>query len=220
MLNFDNMLQQTGVIAILRNIPEESLIKVMDSLYEGGVRLAEITFDSTGTTSAQTTASHIRAAAEHMADRMLIGAGTVITEEQLNAAKIAGASFIISPHTDAQLIMATKELGLISLPGAMTVSEIVTAHRAGADYVKLFPASAFGTDYIKQVHGPLPAEKLLAVSGVGVEEVDAYVKAGVVGFGIGGAIANKKLCDEQRYDLICENARSYVNAYRKARGEK
>ena len=98
----------------------------------------------------------------------------------------------------------------------MTVSEIVTAAAAGADYVKLFPASVLGADFIKQVHGPLPAVKLIAVSGVAVSDIQSFIKAGACGFGIGSAIYSKKLCEEN-VDKISENARAYVNAYCDAR---
>ena len=208
MLNFDTLLEQTGIIAILRNISENAVEKVMDALYNGGVRLAEITFDSTGNTPSEQTAACIRKASEYMADKMLIGAGTVITKAQLKAAKSGGARFIISPNTDTAIIKATKRLGLISLPGAMTISEIVAADSAGADYVKLFPASSLGADFIKQVHGPLPAVKILAVSGVGAADVGEYLKAGALGFGIGSAIYSKKLCDEENFDKIEANAKS------------
>lgn len=217
MLNFDNILEKTGIIAIVRDITKESVTSVMDALYDGGVRLAEITFDSTGKTTPEETANIIRTAAEYMADKMLIGAGTVITEEQLNAARSGGARFIISPNTDTDIIKKAKQLGLISLPGAMTVSEVVAASTAGADYVKLFPASVLGADFIKQVHGPLPAVKLLAVSGVSPDDIATYIKAGACGFGIGSAIYSKKLCDAGNFEKMAENAKAFISAYSTAR---
>ena len=219
MLDFDKILEKTGIIAIVRGVSLDSVTKVMDALFAGGVKLAEITFDSTSKTSPERTAEIIRTAAEYMADKMLIGAGTVITEEQLLAAKSGGARFIISPNTDANIIRKTKELGLISLPGAMTVSEIVAASAAGADYVKLFPASVLGADFIKQVHGPLPSVKLLAVSGVSPSDIDTYINAGACGFGIGSAIYSKKLADAGDFEKIAENAKAFTDAYLAARGE-
>ena len=100
MLNFDTLLEQTGIIAILRNIPEQSITSVMDALYDGGVRLAEITFDSTEKVTPEQTAACIQKASEYMTDKMLIGAGTVTTKKQLKAAKAGGSRFIISPNTE------------------------------------------------------------------------------------------------------------------------
>ncbi len=210
--DFHTTLDNTRLIAILRGVPAETLPQVLDALYEGGVRLAEITYDATGEVPAEETAAMIEAAAIRMEGKMHIGAGTVLEEKQLSLTKDAGGSFIISPHTDAGLISRTKELGLISIPGAMTVSEVVTAHKAGADYIKLFPVSTLGPDFIGQVHGPLPHVKLLAVSGVGLVDIPMYLDAGAAGFGIGGAIVNRKLCLAGDFDTIRENAAAYAKA--------
>ncbi|MBQ8402355.1 MAG: bifunctional 4-hydroxy-2-oxoglutarate aldolase/2-dehydro-3-deoxy-phosphogluconate aldolase, partial [Clostridia bacterium] len=179
--DFHTTLTQTRLIAILRGIPGELLPDVLDRLYDGGVRLAEITFDAAGILPMEETAAQIAMAARRMDGKMHIGAGTVLTAEQTELTKNAGGTFIISPHTDPRLIAETKKQGLFSLPGAMTVSEIVTAHRAGADYIKVFPAGSLGADFIKQVHGPLPHVKLLAVSGVSLADVPAYLAAGAAG---------------------------------------
>lgn len=212
MLSFTTLLQNTRLIAILRGVPGDRLHKVLDALYEGGIRLAEITYDASGTIPAKETAEQIASAIRYMQDKMLIGAGTVLTAEQLEYTRTAGGTFIISPHTDPQLIRKTKELGLISIPGAMTVSEVVAAHAAGADYVKLFPASSLGPDFVRQVLSPLPHIRLLAVSGVSAKQAPDYLRAGVVGFGIGSSIVNGKLCREGAYDTIRTNAEQYVSA--------
>ncbi len=210
--NFQEDLEKTGLIVILRGVPGEMLGDVLDALYDGGIRLAEVTYDAAGIVPPQDTAASIAMAVKRMTGKMHIGAGTVLTEEQLRLTKEAGGTFIISPHTNPTLIVATKELGLFSLPGAMTVSEIVTAHKAGADFVKLFPASTLGPDFIKQVHGPLPHVKLLAVSGVGVDDIPAYRKAGAAGFGVGSAIVSRSLCTAGKLDVIQDNAARFAKA--------
>ncbi len=210
--DFHTTLEGTRLIAILRGVPEEMLPQVLDTLYEGGIRLAEITYDATGAVPAEMTAAMIDAAVCRMEGKMHIGAGTVLLEKQLRLTKDAGGSFIISPHTDAALIARTKELGLVSIPGSMTVSEVVTAHMAGADYIKLFPVSALGSDFLGQIHGPLPHVKLLAVSGVGLADIPMYLDAGAAGFGIGGAIVNRKLCLAGAFDTIRKNAAAYARA--------
>ncbi len=213
MLNdFHTTLAATRLIAILRGIPAEVLPMVMDALYDGGIRLAEITYDATGATPDTVTAAMIEKANAQMTGKMHIGAGTVLCEEKVHLTKSAGGSFIISPHTDTALIRRTKELDLYAIPGAMTVSEIVSAHKAGADYIKVFPAATLGPDFLPQVHGPLPHVKLLAVSGVALADVPTYLDAGAAGFGIGGAIVNRKLCLDKAFDRIRENAAAYSQA--------
>lgn len=215
LLDFTAAMAEFRLIAILRGIPGEMLPDVMDMLYAGGIRLAEITYDATGTVPASETAAQIAVAASRMEGKMYIGAGTVLDTEQLRLTKEAGGTFIISPHTDIRLIEETKAMDLFSIPGSMTVSEIVAAHRAGADYIKVFPASSLGPDFITQVHGPLPHIPLLAVSGVGLADIPVYLQAGAAGFGIGGAIANRKLCLAGNLDAIRKNAAAYASACRR-----
>jgi 2-dehydro-3-deoxyphosphogluconate aldolase/(4S)-4-hydroxy-2-oxoglutarate aldolase len=200
------------LIAILRGIPSEMLTQVLDALYEGGIRLAEITYDFTKKVSAEVTAENIRRAVIHTEGRMHIGAGTVTDIEQLKRTEAAGGKFIISPNTDTKIIEETKNLNLVSIPGAMTVSEICTAISSGADYVKLFPVSVLGPGFIKQVLAPLEGAKLLAVSGVTLENIPEYIDAGCAGFGIGGAIANRKLCESGKFDTIRESAEKFAKA--------
>jgi len=213
-LDFNQTMCTERLIVILRGIPDTMLPAVLDVLYEAGIRLAEITYDMSGTVSYAHTAEMIAMASSRMAGKMHIGAGTVLTTEQVQMTADAGGTFIISPHTDTELIKNIKQKHLFALPGAMTVSEIVAAHNAGADYIKLFPASSLGPDFIRQVHGPLPQVKLLAVSGVDVKDVPQYLEAGAAGFGIGGAVVNRKLCLENKLGQIYTNAVSYVSACR------
>ena len=217
-MDFYNILEETGIIAILRGVPEDSLEKALDAIYDGGVRLAEITFEAECPEHDRKTAAIIKKAVKYVEGRMLIGAGTVIRPEQVEFVKAAGGKFIISPNTDTEIIKSTKAQGLISLPGAMTISEIVTANSAGADFVKIFPASVLGKDFIKQVKGPLPHIKLLAVSGISPTDVEGYIASGSSGFGIGSAIVNTKLCLQNNFTAIKENAESYTQAYKHARG--
>ena len=205
-------MDRTHLVTVLRGIPAESLTNVLDALYDGGIRLTEITYDSLGAVSDEETARRIALAIKHTEGRMLIGAGTVITKRQLELTESVGGRFIISPNTDPAIISDTKRRGLVSIPGAMTVSEIVTAMQAGADYVKLFPVHNLGVEFVRHVMSPLNNAKLLAVAGVTPEKMKSYLDAGCVGFGVGSAIANRRLCEEGRFDLIRENARRYAEA--------
>ncbi|MDI9468637.1 MAG: bifunctional 4-hydroxy-2-oxoglutarate aldolase/2-dehydro-3-deoxy-phosphogluconate aldolase [Bacillota bacterium] len=166
------------LIAIARNIPEELIDDAATAMLRGGIRFMEVTLNREDAFAA------IRRLAQR-SDEIHVGAGTVLTLEQLERAVEAGASYIISPHTDPVLIRRTRELGLVAIPGAYTPTEIQLAHAAGADYVKLFPASEAGCGYIRALRGPLPDIRLLAVGGVALENMPDFIRAGIQGFGIG-----------------------------------
>ena len=204
-------IEKEKIIAILRDVPDDKLIAVADALYEGGVRLLEITYNSDGSRDTET-AENIRKLTEHFGDKMMIGAGTVTTTEQVRLSKAAGGLFVISPNTDSAVIKETYRVGMVSIPGALTPTEIVAANKAGADFVKLFPVSVMGTEYIKSIKAPLSNIKLLAVGGINENNIKDYVKSGVCGFGIGGNIAPKALIDKADYSAIARLAKAYVTA--------
>jgi 2-dehydro-3-deoxyphosphogluconate aldolase/(4S)-4-hydroxy-2-oxoglutarate aldolase len=141
---------------------------------------------------------------------MYIGAGTVLTPEQVELTANAGGRFIISPDTNPEVIKKTAELGLVSMPGALTPSEITLAIRSGADLVKLFPVTSMGAEYVKAVKAPLSHVKLLAVGGVNEQNISEYLKAGIDGFGLGSNIVNKKMIAENDWNGITELAARYV----------
>lgn len=200
------------LIAIVRGVAKEKLIPLAEAMYKGGIRLLEITYSANGKVSDEETAENIKMLCEHFGDRMYIGAGTVLKETQVELTAKAGGKFIISPDTNAHVIQLTKELGLISMPGAFTPTEIQTAHRAGADFVKLFPAVNCGPDYFKAVSAPLSHIKLLAVGGIDCDNMADYLKSGVCGFGIGSNIINKKMIDADDYEGLSSLAEKYVKA--------
>jgi len=174
--------------------------------------LLELTYSADGTTCDCDTAESIRALATHFDGRMLIGAGTVLTERQVELTKQAGGSFIISPNVNPRVIERTRQCGLVSIPGAFTPSEIVTAHEAGADFVKIFPASSLGADYIKAVKAPLSHVELLAVGGVTLDSIPSYNAAGVCGFGIASHITDKALLEKEDWQGLSALAASYCRA--------
>ena len=202
--------EENKIIAIVRGVDKEDLLPLAEALYEGGIRLLEITYSADGSVSDTETASRIKLLADTFEGRMLIGAGTVLTEAQVELTANAGGKFIISPDTNTEVIGKTKELGLVSMPGALTPSEITAAHRAGADFVKLFPVTSFGPEYIKAISAPLSHIKLLAVGGVDLDNIKEFLKAGVCGFGLGSNIIDKKLIAEGNFGGITELARKYV----------
>lgn len=206
------MVDQEKIIAILRGANPEQCLLVADALYAGGIRLMEITFNQKNPASFEETAEAIRAISEKYAGRMLVGAGTVTTPELVELAAEAGAKYIISPDMNPAVIRRTRELGLVSMPGAMTPSEVMQAHWNGADYVKLFPAGNLGVGYVKAIRAPISHVKMLAVGGVNENNVTDFLKAGMVGAGIGGNLANKTWIEAGEYHKITETAQKLVAA--------
>lgn len=204
-------IEKHQIIAILRGIPKEKLIPVAESLYNGGIRLLEVTYSANGSVSDEETAQNIKMLADYFKDKLYIGAGTVLTKKQVNLTKKAGGLFIISPNTDKKVIAECNKRGLVSIPGALTPSEIVDAHNFGADFVKLFPITNMGTEYVKAVKAPLSNIKLLAVGGINEKNMKDYLSAGVCGFGVGSNITDKKMISENNWDGITALAKEYVN---------
>ena len=214
MIDVVQKIKENHLVVIVRGVEKERLIPLAEAMYEGGVRLLEVTYSANGSVSDEDTAKNIQMLCEHFQDRMLIGAGTVLTEEQVALNAQAGGRFIISPNVNKQVIQKTKALNMISMPGAYTPSEIAEAHQYGADFVKLFPVTALGAAYVKAVRAPLSHIPLLAVGGVDLTNLAEYSKAGVVGFGIGGNIIDKKLLNAQDYPAITKLAEEYVSKIR------
>lgn len=205
-------IEQNKLIAILRGIPKEKLISVAEALFSGGIRLLEITYSADGSISDEETARQIEELSLHFKDRMLIGAGTVLNKNQVRLTKSAGGLFIISPDTNEEVIKETVKSGLVSIPGALTPSEITLANRLGADFIKLFPISNLGVDYVKSIKAPLSHIKLLAVGGIDQNNIGDYLQSGVCGFGIGSGITDKKLINANDFEGITELARIYTEA--------
>ena len=203
-------IEREKLIVIVRGIEREKLIPLAEAMYEGGVRLLEVTYSANGAVSDEDTAENIRMLCEHFGDRMYIGAGTVITPRQVKLTKEAGGQFIISQDTYNKVIKKKRKLDMVSMPGALTATEIQAAHRAGADFVKMFPITNMGPDYVKAVKAPLSHIRLLAVGGVDQNNMKDYLKAGVCGFGVGSNIINKKMLAEEDYAGITALAKEYV----------
>lgn len=201
---------QSKVIAIVRGIPGEKIVELAKAISRGGIRCIEVTFDQT--TDGTQTLEAIRALKAQLGDEVCVGAGTVMTAQQVIRAAEAGAEYMISPNTDEAVIRQTKQLGKISIPGAMTPSEAVFAHSCGADIVKLFPAGILGASYIKAVKAPLKHIPVVAVGGINAENCRQFIEAGAVGVGVGGNLVDLKLVEEGRLDEITQIAQAYTNA--------
>ena len=199
--NVIETIKKEKLIAIVRGIAPEKCLKVAGALYAGGFRLVEITFDQKNPDSWATTAAAIKA----------VGAGTVTSVELVELAASAGAKYIISPDTNIDVIKRTRELGLVSMPGALTPTEILTAYNNGADFVKLFPIANLGPAYVKGVRAPISHVPMMAVGGVNETNLREYLDLGMCGAGIGGNLVNKKWVENGEFEKITEVARTMVS---------
>ncbi len=206
-----NAIENEKIIVIVRGVEREKLLPLVNALYEGGIRLLEVTYSANGKVSDEDTALNIKLLSDTFKDKMYIGAGTVLSEKQVELTYNAGGKFIISPDTSSEVILKTKELGLVSIPGALTPSEMQTAMRYGADFVKIFPITSLGPNYVKAVKAPLSHLKILAVGGVDVDNITDYLKAGVSGFGLGSNIIDKKMIENNDWQGITNLAKKYLS---------
>ncbi|MBR4012823.1 MAG: 2-dehydro-3-deoxyphosphogluconate aldolase, partial [Clostridia bacterium] len=154
----------------------------------------------------------IRTLTDAFEGRVLVGAGTVMSTEQVELAYKAGAKYIISPDSCREVIEGTVELGMVSIPGVFTPTEAANAHRWGADFVKLFPNSEVNISYLKCLTVPLSHIRFLAVGGVNADNLADYLSAGAVGVGVATSIVNKKLIAEEKYDEITKLALAHTKA--------
>lgn len=204
-------IQKEKLIVIVRGVESEKLLPLAQAMYDGGIRLLEVTYSANQKVTDEQTADNIKMLAEHFENKMFIGAGTVLTEKQVELTKNAGGKFIISPDTYENVIKKTRELEMVSIPGALTPTEVQAAHRAGADFIKLFPITRLGVDYIKAVSAPLSHISFLAVGGINENNMADYLKAGVKGFGVSSNIIDKNMLEANDYKGITGLAKKYVS---------
>lgn len=211
-----SVILNTGIVAICRRIYGENLLRLSDALYKGGIKAMEITFDQSNPDCVSVTAEAISGLCSHHPD-MFIGAGTVLNSDQVTAAAAAGASFIVSPDTNRDVISIVKKLGLISIPGAMTPTEILSAYSSGADIVKVFPASFLGTEYIKAVRSPISHVPLLAAGGITPSNLSEYISAGYNCAGISSYLSPADLINSGDWDGITARAENILTCFIKTK---
>lgn len=207
-----NKILEGKIIAIVRGIPSDEVVALAEALVKGGISCIEVTFDQSSEEKARDTLKAISNISQKLGDQVCVGAGTVMTVQQVEAAAAAGAEYMISPNTNAAVIARTKELDKVSIPGAMTPSEVADAYEMGADIVKMFPAGVLGAAYIKAVKAPLKHIPVTAVGGVNPGNCADFIRAGAVGVGVGGNLVSPQLVREGRFDEITAIAKSYTDA--------
>ncbi|MCH2108275.1 MAG: bifunctional 4-hydroxy-2-oxoglutarate aldolase/2-dehydro-3-deoxy-phosphogluconate aldolase [Polyangiaceae bacterium] len=198
-------LEKARVIAIIRLPQAEGLLDAVRAVAAGGVRALEVTLTVPG-------AVEQIQAIRHEFPELLLGAGTVTTAEEVRAVEAAGATYIVSPILRPSLISQAKDLGLVSLPGCQTPTEMWQAHQAGAEFVKLFPAAHLPPSYIKDIRAPLPELKIVPTGGIGVENVRDWLDAGAAAVGVGSALVDGRLVKARDFQTIEKRARALASA--------
>jgi len=194
------------IVVIIRGIDPDDFFNVAGALLEGGLSVIEITLNSRNALSV------IKQASLQMGDQLLIGAGTVLDPASAEAAISAGAKFIISPSLNIDTIRTTKQMGAVSIPGAFTATEILSAYNSGADIIKVFPASV-GANYFRDLRGPFPGIPMMPTGGVNLTNILEFKKAGAVAYGIGSALINTSQKMTKEYLLqVAEKAKQFAEA--------
>ena len=198
------------IIAIIRGFEPDVCLRLSEAYVKGGIDMVEVTFNQKDPRSWKDTAAAIRSIKDHFAGSVKVGAGTVLTEEQLLMCEDAGGEYMVTPNGNTSLIRKCVADGLMAMPGAITPTEAVDAFNAGASYVKLFPAGVFGPEYVKALVAPLSHIPFLAVGGIGPHNIADFIKAGCVGAGVGGNLTNKEWISNGEWDKITAAAASLV----------
>jgi 2-dehydro-3-deoxyphosphogluconate aldolase/(4S)-4-hydroxy-2-oxoglutarate aldolase len=205
-------LEACGIVAIIRLKDGASLPRVVDALAEGGVRALEITMTVPGAVE------HIRQVAATLPAGFVLGAGTVLTAETALQVADAGARFIVSPVFRTEVIEAAHRRDVPVLPGCFSPTEILNAWDAGADIIKVFPATALGPTYLKDLRGPLPQVKLCPTGGVSIDNAGDWIRAGAVAVGVGSALVDAQAVAAGNFAQIRDNASRIVRNVSAARG--
>ena len=202
-----------GVVAVLRADSPDALVQVAQAIGRGGIGAVEITMTTPGALDA------IGECTNRLGDEILLGAGTVLDPETARAAILAGAEYIVTPTLNPDVITLCRRYGKVVIPGALTPTEILTAWECGADIVKVFPATAVGPRYFKDVKAPLPQIDLMPTGGVDLDNAGDFIRAGACAVAVGGNLVDKAAVAAGEWQVLTDTARKYVDTVRNARQE-
>ncbi len=207
------IIEESGVIAIMRAQSSDQLIAAAEAIRRGGVQAIEVTMTTPGALDV------IARARETLSKEVAFGAGTVLDPETGRAAILAGADFVVSPTLNLALVELCNRYGVPAVPGCYTPTEILQAWQAGADFVKLFPASVGGPDVVKAILAPLPQVRIIPVGGVDLDTAAAFIKSGAVALGVGSSLINQKLLDAGDMEELTRRAAAFIVQVKKGRGQ-
>lgn len=207
-----NAIRGTGVIAIMRAQSSDQLIAAADAINKGGVSVIEVTMTTPGALGV------IAEAKERYGSNLAFGAGSVLDPETGRAAILAGADFVVSPILNLALIELCNRYGVATMPGCFSPTEVITGWEAGADLIKLFPASFGGPDLVQAILAPLPQVQIVPVGGVDLDTAADFIRKGAVALGVGSSLVSQKLLDSGNLDELTRRAAGFVEEVRKGRG--
>jgi 2-dehydro-3-deoxyphosphogluconate aldolase/(4S)-4-hydroxy-2-oxoglutarate aldolase len=207
-----NIICETGVIAIMRAQSSDQLIGAADAIKKGGVKAIEVTMTTPGALGVITQAKE-----RHGSD-VIFGAGSVLDPETGRAAILAGADFVVSPTLNIELIELCNRYAIPVAPGCYSPTEVITGWEAGADLIKLFPASVGGPDLVKAILAPLPQVRIIPVGGVNLDTAADFIRNGAVAIGVGSSLVNQKLLDAGDMDELTRRAVAFIEQVKKGRG--
>lgn len=199
-----DLIRAQKVIVIVRGVGMDVIVDIANAVYEGGAGLMEITCNTPGF------GEMISLLSKETAGRMVIGAGTVISESLCEEALSAGAQYVIAPNVNPEVIKYAVRRDVAVLPGAATATEVLTAARHGAKMVKIFPAGVLGADYVRYLGGPIDDVEFVAVGGIRLDNVCDFMAAGCVGIGIGGEVTQKELVENADWATMSEIVKKYI----------
>jgi len=188
------------IVAVIRMSDSEKLLKVAEAIHKGGIDAIEITMTTPNALKV------IEILSKKMSDIIQVGVGSVLNAETARLAINAGAEFVVSPVYKTEIVTLTHQYNKAVIPGAFTPTEILTAHEAGADFVKVFPADILGMDFIRAIKAPIPNLKLIPTGGVNLDNAGDWIKAGACAVGIGSALLDQKAISENNFGKLTENA--------------
>ncbi|MBM4762918.1 bifunctional 4-hydroxy-2-oxoglutarate aldolase/2-dehydro-3-deoxy-phosphogluconate aldolase [Bacillus sp. B15-48] len=205
-------IKKRGVVAVIRDAKRDTIVPIAKALQEGGVTALEITMETPKALSI------IELLADQMDEDVLVGAGTVLDPETARAAILSGAKFVFAPTVNVETIKMTKRYGMISVPGAFTPTEVLTAYEHGADLIKVFPANTGGPGHLKAIRGPLPHIPLMPTGGIDLHNAGTFINAGAVAVGVGSTLVNcKKPMNDQYLQELTDTAKAFISEVEKAR---
>ncbi|MDR5672281.1 2-keto-3-deoxy-6-phosphogluconate aldolase [Halalkaliarchaeum sp. AArc-CO] len=203
-------LRESGVVAVMRGGDPDTVIDTVDALVAGGVTAIEITADTDG-------ASDLIAEVNASVPEAVVGAGTVLDSETARACLLAGAEFVVSPSLHADVIETANRYGALVAPGIMTPTEAIRGYEAGADLVKVFPASTLGPGHLSSMKGPLGQIPMMPTGGVDLDNVADFVEAGAVCVGAGSSLVDYDAVERGDPESITETAREFRERIEAAR---
>ncbi|MBE6011298.1 MAG: bifunctional 4-hydroxy-2-oxoglutarate aldolase/2-dehydro-3-deoxy-phosphogluconate aldolase [Lachnospiraceae bacterium] len=204
-------LKEEGICAIVRGIPKEKSCKTAEALIKGGISSIEIAYNT------QDASEIIKELSREFAGDLTIGAGTVLDTETAREAMLAGAQFALSPTLNTGVIKICQKYNILCVPGVATPTEMLAAWESGARIVKVFPAKIYGPEYIKQVKGPLDHISIMVVGGIGLDNIQDFIKSGADCAGIGSDLVNNKLIEADKFSEITERAKRFTALFKEAR---